>query len=356
MSEPTSSSQQDQTDTKHSFPLASASITTPRFVGNGRYRVLRLHASGGMARVYLASDIQLGRQVAIKVLAPELLQDTVRVERFRLEARRVAALRHPQIVPLLDYGEEGSILYLVMPFYPHTLRDEFEKRKVFRLAEVVNVSTQVAAALDHAHQYGLIHRDIKPENILLDEAGNALLGDFGIAKADYTAPRKLATSGPLAAAEAGRARLATIEYSAPEYLMSQPIDRRADVYGLGIVVYEMLTGHVPYQVEGERVTAAILRILTEPTTPPSFLAPASLPLTTDAVVLGALEKDARQRYGTPGEFSRALAQTLLNPAGLVPFDYSSLPPSRLAWNQHQRPSSSVRWSLVNFFRRQKSSR
>ena len=356
MSGSTGSSQPDQPDTKQSVPLSSAYITQPQFIGNGRYRLLRLHASGGMARVYQALDTQTGREVAIKVLAPELRQDVVRVERFRLEARRIAALHHPQIVPLLDYGEEGPILYLVMPFYPHTLRDELGKRKVFRLAEVVSLCSQMAAALDYAHQFGLIHSDIKPENILLDEAGHARLGDFGIAKADHSAPRALATSGPLAAAEAGRARMASIEYGAPEYLMGKPIDPRADVYELGVVVYEMLTGHVPYQVEEARVSASILRILTEPTTPPSLLAPALLPLTTDAVVLGALEKDPRQRYATPGEFSRALTQTLLTPVGNIPFDYSSLPPPPLPLGQRQGPFTSVRRSLFNFFRRQKSSR
>ena len=268
-----------------------------QFVANGRYCLLHLHASGGMARVYRALDTHLGREVAVKILAPELTNDAVHIERFRLEARRVAALHHPHIVPLLSYGEEGSLFYLVMPFFARTLRDAFQKRRAFPLADVVAVVIEVAGALDYAHESGIIHRDVKPENILLDDDGQALLGDFGIAKADSTAPQQLATGLPLAAAEVGRPRLLSLEYTAPEFLMGQPVDRRSDVYGLGIVAYEMLTGHVPFPLGEEEVSAVILRILSEQATPPSLLAPMLLPLTTDAVILQAVERDPLRRYG-----------------------------------------------------------
>jgi serine/threonine-protein kinase len=281
-----------------------------------------------MARIYRALDTYLGHEVAVKVLAPEAMDDAVRVERFRLEARRIAALRHPQIVPLLEYGEEGNVLYLVMPFYPHTLRDAFDKRKAFPLADVVGLATEVAAALDYAHQLGIIHRDVKPENILLDEAGYVRLGDFGIAKADASAPRRLATGMPLATAETGRSPLLSLEYTAPEFLLGQPFDRRVDVFGLGIVVYEMLTGRVPFPLEGEEASTVIMRMLTEPATPPSLLASVLLPFTIDAVVLGALERDPRQRYRSAGDFSRALQGTLYVPVGTIPHDYPSRPPLR----------------------------
>lgn len=336
-------------------------------IGNGRYRVLQLHAAGGMARVYRALDTQLNRVVAIKLLAPEFSQDPVRVERFRLEARRVVALRHPQIVPLLHFVEEDRRLYLVMPFYPYSLRDALQNRRTFPLSDVVAVTNQVADALDYAHLCGIIHRDVKPENILLDEAGNALLGDFGIAKADATAPRTLATGGPLAAAEAGRGRLASLEYSAPEYVTGQPFDRRADVYGLGIVVYEMLTGRVPFPLAGDDVSRVMMRMLTEQATPPTMLAPAPLPLTVDAVVLAALERNPRLRYASPGEFSRDLARTLAVPVGNIPFGYSlgrntlPLPGNRRATAESRprqftsKTSSGTptppRWSLIRFLRR-----
>lgn len=328
MSELSGQSEQRQQDTPLGRPSGFESFRQLLVIGNGRYQVMHLQASGGMARIYRAFDTRLGHEVALKVLAPEFLDDAVRVERFRLEARRVAALRHPQIVPLLDYGEEGNVLYLVMPFYPYTLRDAFRKRRAFPLADVVGLAAEVAAALDYAHQFGIIHRDVKPENILLDEAGYVRLGDFGIAKADASAPQGLATGMPLTTAETGRSPLLSLEYTAPEFLMGQPFDRRVDVFGLGIVVYEMLTGRVPFPLEGDDVTAVIMRMLTEPATPPSLLAPVLLPLTIDGVVLGALERDPRQRYSSAGEFSRTLTATLSVPVGTIPHDYPSRPPFR----------------------------
>jgi serine/threonine-protein kinase len=309
-------------------PSGIASLQQLLVIGNGRYQIMHLHASGGMARIYRALDTHLGNEVAVKVLAPEFTDDAVRADRFRLEARRVAALHHPQIVPLLEYGEEGNVLYLVMPFYPHTLRDAFKKRRAFPLADVVGLATEVAAALDFAHQFGIIHRDVKPENILLDDTGYVRLGDFGIAKADASAPAGLATGLPLATAEIGRSPLLSLEYTAPEFLMGQPFDRRVDVFGLGIVVYEMLTGRVPFPLEEEDSSAVITRMLTESATPPSLIAPVLLPFTIDAAVLGALERDPRQRYGSAGEFSKALQATLSMPVGTIPHDYPTRPPLR----------------------------
>jgi serine/threonine protein kinase len=325
---PGQSRQQRQPTSQLGRPSGFDSLRQLLVIGQGRYQIMHLHASGGMARIYRALDTHLGHEVAIKVLAPQFTDDAVRVERFRLEARRIAALRHPQIVPLLEYGEEGNVLYLIMPFYPHTLRDAFEKRKAFPLADVVGLATEVASALDYAHQFGIIHRDVKPENILLDEAGYVRLGDFGIAKADASAPVGLATGLPLATSETGRSPIVSLEYTAPEFLMGQPFDRRVDVFGLGIVAYEMLTGRVPFPLEDEDVTTVITRILTEPATPPSLLAPGLLPFTVDAAVLGALERDPGKRYRSAGEFSRALVGTLVVPVGTIPHDYPSRPPLR----------------------------
>jgi serine/threonine-protein kinase len=215
-----------------------------------------------------------------------------------------------------------------MPFYPYTLRDAFHKRRAFPLADVVSLTRELAAALDYAHHSGIIHRDVKPENILLDEAGHVRLGDFGIATTDSSAPEDLAIGHPLPMAETGRSPLLSLEYAAPEFLMGQPFDRRADVFGLGVVVYEMLTGHVPFPLQDEEVSTVFTRILTEAATPPSLLAPVLLPLTIDAVVLGALERHPGQRYSSAGEFSRALTQTLWVPVGTVPHDYPSRPPLR----------------------------
>jgi serine/threonine protein kinase len=280
----------------------------------GRYRIIRLLTNGGMSQVYQAHDTTLGREVAVKVLAPELAHDPVRVERFRLEARRVAALRHPYIVPLLDYGEQAGRLFLVMPFYPTALREVLQRRGALRFDEVSGITTQIAAALDAAHLHGIIHRDVKPENILLDERGNALLADFGIAKAAPSAPTSLATAAPVRAIEESQNPIASVEYSAPEHLLGRPTDARADVYGLGVVVFEMLTSCVPFPLDDDRVYTTVVRMLTERPRHPSTLAPHAMPLGLDEVVLRALESDPRRRYSSAGAFSAALS-TLMSGTG-----------------------------------------
>jgi serine/threonine protein kinase len=279
----------------------------------GPYRLLSLVAAGGMGQVYRAVDERLGRPVALKVLAAELTRDPVRVERFRLEARRVAALRHPHIVPLLDYGEQSGYLYLTMPLYPGTLRDALGNGRPLPPAEADAIVSQVAAALDYAHTCGLIHRDVKPENILLDDQRHALLTDFGIAKSSPSAPSDMMTSGPLAAAEAGQLPLVSLEYSAPEQLLGKPLDPRADVYALGIVVYELMTGRVPFEGQQGHEYALVMRVLTEPPAPPSSHRP-GLPPALDAVVLCALHRDPARRYPSPLALATALHEVLAPPA------------------------------------------
>lgn len=288
----------------------------------GRYRIIRLMATGGMSQVYQALDTALDREVALKVLSPEFTHDPVRVERFRLEARRVAALRHPYIVPLLDYGEQAGRLFLVMPFYPMALREVLQRRGALRFDEVAGVTAQIAAALDCAHIHGIIHRDVKPENILLDERGNALLTDFGIAKAAPTAPDNLATAAPVRAIEETQNPIASVEYSAPEHLLGRPTDARTDVYGLGVVVFEMLTECVPYPMDGDRIYTTVVRVLTERPRPPSTLAPHPLPAGTDDVVLAALASDPRKRHPSAGAFSAALASLAAPGTGPLPPDVS----------------------------------
>lgn len=288
----------------------------------GRYRIIQLLTNGGMSQVYHAHDMALDREVALKVLAPEFAHDPVRVERFRLEARRVAALRHPYIVPLLDYGEQAGRLFLVMPFYPTALREVLQQRGALRFEEVAGVTAQIAAALDSAHLHGIIHRDVKPENILLDERGNALLADFGIAKAAPTAPNSLATAAPVRAIEAGQNPIVSVEYSAPEHLLGRPTDARTDVYGLGVVVFEMLTACVPYPLDGDRIYTAVVRLLTERPRRPSTLAPHSMPPGLDEVVLCALESDPRRRYLSAGAFSAALSALSTQASGSLSPQYT----------------------------------
>lgn len=272
-----------------------------------RYRPLSEMARGGMSRVYLAQDRFTGHEVALKVLARELSGDAVRVQRFQLEAKRVAALQHRNIVPLLDYGVQGDWLYLVMPVYPATLRDVLARGEALSYHTTVQVAAQIAAALDYAHKNGIIHRDVKPENVLLDAEGHAYLTDFGIAKSTPAAPQTLATSGPLMAAEAGRSPIVSIEYTPPEILLGRPVDPRADVYGLAVVVYEMLTGRVPFPFEDNRLYALVTRLLAGGAPPPSAVAPVPMPRGADAAILRALNPNPERRFPTADIFASTLA-------------------------------------------------
>jgi serine/threonine kinase PknH len=283
-----------------------------------RYRIIGELAAGGMARVYRAWDTRLPRTVVLKMLAPEMTDDPVRVERFRLEARRVAALQHPNIVPLLDYGERNGYLFLVMPLYPRTLRDLLDQERTPMPGQVAHLIQQVAAALDYAHTHGIIHRDVKPENILLDVGGRALLADFGIAKSAPAAPSNLLTSGPLRAAEARQLPIASLGYSAPEHLLGRPMDARADVYGLAVIAYELLTGRLPFPPDGDRVYTTVVRMLTERPLPPSTVAPYDLPPAVDSLVLRALASDPERRFASAGQFSDALTPLLAASTDVAP--------------------------------------
>ena len=202
-----------------------------------RYRLERELGHGGMATVYLAHDLKHDRNVAIKVLRPELAA-VIGAERFVREIRTVAALQHPHILGLIDSGEVQGTAYYVMPFVEgESLRERLVREKQLAIPDAVRIATEVASALDYAHRHGIIHRDIKPENILLHD-GSALVADFGIA---------------LAASKAGGARmtetgmsLGTPQYMSPEQAMGErEITPRADVYALGCVLYEMLSGEPP---------------------------------------------------------------------------------------------------------------
>ncbi|HEU5441866.1 MAG TPA: serine/threonine-protein kinase, partial [Ktedonobacterales bacterium] len=147
----------------------------------GRYQLITLLGAGGMAEVYRGRDLSLGRDVAVKVLPATLAADPEYVERFRSEARRVARLRHPNIVPVYEFDEQDGLLYLVMPLVPESLRDRMQRDGLLPISDAIGIAIQVAGALEAAHAQGIVHRDVKPENVLLDADGHALLTDFGIA-------------------------------------------------------------------------------------------------------------------------------------------------------------------------------
>jgi Tol biopolymer transport system component len=260
-----------------------------------RYRVERELGAGGMATVYLAHDLRHDREVAIKVLHPEL-GAALGADRFLAEIKTTARLQHPHILPLLDSGDAGGNLYYVMPFVAgETLRSRLERERQLPIDDAVRIGREVADALSHAHAAGVVHRDIKPENILLQD-GHARVADFGIA---------------LAVAHAGGQRLTqtglsvgTPQYMAPEQAMGEKaIDARADIYSLGAVLYEALSGEPPFT--GPTAQAIVARVITE--TPRALSARRrSVPGAVDAAVLRALEKLPADRFSTAAEFAAAL--------------------------------------------------
>ncbi|MFI5210984.1 MAG: serine/threonine-protein kinase, partial [Gemmatimonadales bacterium] len=224
-----------------------------------RYRLERELGQGGMATVYLAHDLRHERKVAVKVLRPELAA-VIGAERFLREIKTIANLQHPHILGLIDSGEVQGTAYYVMPFVEgESLRDRLTRDKLLPIPDAVRLATEVASALDYAHRHGVIHRDIKPENILLHD-GSALVADFGIALA-------VSQAGGTRMTETGLS-LGTPHYMSPEQAMGErEITACSDVYALGCVTYEMLTGEPPFT--GPSVQAIIAKMMTERPTPPS---------------------------------------------------------------------------------------
>ncbi|MBI3791531.1 MAG: protein kinase [Gemmatimonadetes bacterium] len=261
-----------------------------------RYRVERELGQGGMATVYLAHDLKHDRDVAIKVLHPDL-GAALGAERFLSEIRTTARLQHPHILPLLDSGEADGLLYYVMPVVTgETLRVRLERERQLPIPEAVRIAREVAQALDYAHRQGVIHRDIKPENVLLHD-GSALVADFGIALAVQTAGGQRMTQTGLS--------LGTPQYMSPEQAMGErTIDARADQYALGAMTYEMLTGDPPFS--GSSVQAIVAKVLSEKPTPIRTLRD-TVPVHVEAAVLASLAKLPADRFASTEAFARALA-------------------------------------------------
>jgi len=276
-----------------------------------RYRIERELGQGGMATVYLASDLRHDRKIALKVLRPELAA-VIGAERFLAEIKTTANLQHPHILPLFDSGEADSFLFYAMPFVEgETLRVRLNREKQLPIADAIRIASEVASALDYAHRHNVIHRDIKPENILLHD-GSALVADFGIA---------------LAASKAGSTRmtetgmsLGTPHYMSPEQAMGErEITARSDIFSLGCVLYEMLLGEPPFT--GPTAQSIVAKVMSER---PALLTPRRerIPAGLEAATLTALEKLPADRFATAAEFAVALTATpdprLVTGAGTKP--------------------------------------
>jgi serine/threonine protein kinase len=274
----------------------------------GKYTITRQLGSGGMAEVYLAHDPMLDRNVAIKVIHPNLVSEADFEQGFRREARVVASLRHPNIVQVYEFDLYNGEPFMVMEYLEGgTLKDrlaEYRSRKeTVPLEEARARLTTIASGLDYAHQRDLVHRDLKPGNILFTANGDPVIADFGIAKI-LGDPSQMTVSGKL---------VGTPAYMSPEQASSKAIDRRSDIYSLGVILYEMVAGTVPFK--GESTTAVMMQHLTQPPPPPRQLNPA-VPDAVQAVILKALAKNPDDRFATAGELASAFSTALLSGAAV----------------------------------------
>jgi eukaryotic-like serine/threonine-protein kinase len=285
----------------------------------GRYRIERELGHGGMATVYLARDEKHQRNVALKVLLPEL-GAVLGVERFLAEIRVTAHLQHPHLLPLFDSGEAGGRLFYVMPYVEgESLRTRLERERLLPVDDALSIAIAVAGALDYAHRHGVIHRDLKPENVLLHE-GQPLVADFGIALAVSNAGGQRVTQTGLS--------LGTPAYMSPEQATGdRAIDGRTDVYSLGAVLYEMLTGDPPHTASTAQ--AILARVLTEKPRAVRTIRD-TVPVTVEAAIDKALAKLPADRFVSAGEFAEALQGR-----GLLVDTYAS---TRLSSELHARLS------------------
>ena len=259
---------------------------------DGRYRIMRKLGSGGMADVYLAEDEELGRRVAIKILNDKYAPDDQFVERFRREAKNAAGLSHPNIVSIYDRGEAEGTYYIAMEYLDgRSLKELVVARGPLPIPDAIAATRQVLAALRFAHRKGVVHRDIKPHNVMADADGRLKVTDFGIARAGVS---QMTEAGSI---------IGTAQYLSPEQARGAPVDQRSDLYSMGVVLYEMLTGQVPFT--GESPVEIAMKHLSDTPRPPSLLRP-DIPPDLDMVVLRALAKNPEDRFQTAEEMDAEL--------------------------------------------------
>ena len=259
---------------------------------DGRYRIQRKLGAGGMADVYLAEDQELGRRVAIKILNGRHANDDQFIERFRREAKNAAALNHPNIVSIYDRGNAEDTYYIAMEFLDgRTLKELIVGRGAAPINVAIEYARQILSALRFAHRHGIVHRDIKPHNVLVDGEGRVKVTDFGIARAGTS---QMTETGSI---------VGTAQYLSPEQARGGEVDPRSDLYSLGIVLYELLTGKTPF--DGDTPVEIAMKHLSNAPQPPSKLRP-DIPRELDMVVLRALAKNPDDRYQSADEMEADL--------------------------------------------------
>jgi len=258
----------------------------------GRYEIKAELGRGGMATVYRAYDPSFDRDVAIKVLPREFLHDPQFHDRFQREIRMVAQLEHPAIVPVYDVGEEEGMPFFVMRYMSGGSLTDWIERGRFSLEDTARIVERLAQALSYAHKQGVIHRDLKPDNVLFDNNGDPFISDFGVAKFAEAASNLT-----------GSGIIGTPAYMSPEQAQGDPVDSRTDIYGLGVIVYQMLSGRQPYNADTPM--GVVVKHITEPV-PEILRANPDLPESMDTIIKSAMAKDKQKRYTTATDLARAL--------------------------------------------------
>ena len=302
----------------------------PGVLVDGRYRLVCRLGSGGMADVWCADDQELGRRVALKVLHRRFAEDPQFVERFRREASHAAGLQHPNVVAVFDRGEWDGAGYIAMEHVEGpTLKEIVRERGALAPELAADLVLQVLRAAACAHRHGLVHRDLKPQNVILDEEGRVKVTDFGIARA-----------GASEMTETG-AVLGTAHYLSPEQAQGRPVDARSDLYSIGVMLYELLTGRVPFDAESP-VSIAV-RHVSEPPVRPRELNP-GVPPALEAVTLRALAKAPEERFEDADAFAAALQTALAEPTEATAFAPAGAAPAVLAAVEEE-DRRSRRWWL-----------
>lgn len=277
--------------------MSQASDTLIDAVFDGRYRILKKLGSGGMANVYLAEDDELGRRVAIKILNDRYANDELFVERFRREAKSAAGLSHPNIVSIYDRGEAEGTYYIAMEVIDgRSLKEVIRANGRLRPAQAIAYTRQILSALRFAHRNGIIHRDIKPHNLMLQPDGVLKVMDFGVARLVRRTTAGVTQVGMV---------VGTPEYMAPEQLLDEEIDERADLYATGVVLYECLTGRRP--IESDSVVSLIAKILSEDPQPPAVIN-SDVPPELSDVVMQLLAREREQRPRSAAELHDMLGR------------------------------------------------
>ena len=265
-----------------------------------RYEILGKIGTGGMADVYKAKDHKLNRFVAVKVLKPEFREDTTFIRKFRSEAQAAAVLTHPNIVNVFDVGDDNGVYYIVMELIEGiTLKEYISKKGRLSVKEATSIAIQVSMGLEAAHSHGIVHRDVKPQNIIISMDGKVKVTDFGIARA--------ASSNTISSNVMG-----SVHYSSPEQVRGGYSDEKSDIYSLGITMYEMVTGKVPF--DGDTTVAIAIKHLQEEMVPPSVFAE-DLPHSLEQIILKCTQKSVDRRYQNMEAVIADLKQSLIDPQG-----------------------------------------